>query len=71
MQYNCDGSGPHTNGQVRVLRTSKEPFGSNLHLCHACFNREIAWRRQRNQELGQESHFDLPVWTSLKVYDPV
>jgi len=34
-----------------------------------CFNREIAYRRERNRELSPECAFALPAWESLKVYE--
>lgn len=60
---NCDGSGPHEEGEVRVLPTGER---SNALLCHACFEREIAWRKERNPKVAQP--FDLPEWGSLEVY---
>lgn len=62
---NCDGSGPHTPGQVRVLPTGGT---SNSILCRSCFNREIAFRQDRNRSLGEFAKFALPTWDSLKVY---
>ena len=61
---NCDGSGPHTGPEVRVLPTGKM---SNGIFCRACFSREIAWRIERNKTLGDFAKFDLPTWESLKV----
>lgn len=63
--HNCDGSGPHTAGEVRVLPTSP---GSNAILCRSDYDREIAWRKERNKSLGEFAKFDLPAWDSLKVY---
>lgn len=65
---NCDGSGPCTPGTVKTLPTSKDPWGSNAILCRHCFNHEIAWRKERNRELGKAEQFTLPTWDSLKVY---
>lgn len=61
---NCDGSGPHFGREVRVLPTG----GSNAILCRACYNREIAFRVERNRDLSPDSLFDLPTWTTLKTY---
>jgi hypothetical protein len=51
---NCDGAGPHTVGEVRML-----PYGGdgNLILCKACYARELAYR-------GESS----PSWDSAPVY---
>jgi hypothetical protein len=64
---NCDGSGPCTPGQVRVLPTGGD---SNGILCRACYGREIQFRKERNKELGKSCQFDLPAWDTLKVYQP-
>lgn len=63
--WNCDGGGPHTAGEVRVLPTGEQ---SNGILCRSCFDREIAWRKERNKELSRDAAFDLPLWDDLKVY---
>lgn len=66
MNPNCDGSGPHIlNGEVRVLPTGGD---SNAILCKLCFKREIAFRKERNRDLGKDFQFQLPDWESLKVY---
>jgi hypothetical protein len=62
---NCDGSGPHTQGEVRILPTGPH---SNAILCSQCYIRELAWRRERNKDLAPDVRFDLPTWDSLKVY---
>jgi len=62
---NCDGSGPCGMGEVRVLPTGGD---SNAILCRRCFNREIAFRQDRNRDLAKDCQFDLPSWESLKVY---
>lgn len=63
----CDGSGPCTPGIVRVL-----PYGGdgNLILCLSCFNREIAWRKERNKQLSKDCQFKLPFWNELRIYNP-
>lgn len=63
---NCDGSGPHTTGEVKILSSGG---CSNLILCHACFNRELQWRTKRNIELSTAYQFDLPAWENCKVYE--
>lgn len=62
---NCDGSGPCHPSQVRVLPTGGD---SNGILCRYCFNREIAFRRDRNRDLSKDCQFKLPTWDSLKIY---
>ncbi len=71
MNCNCDGSGPCIlNGEVRVLPLSEErnDSTSNAILCRLCFNREIAFRKDRNKELSEDCQFKLPTWDSLKIY---
>jgi hypothetical protein len=64
---NCDGAGPHKAGQVRVLSTGGD---GNLILCRYCFNREIAFRRDRNRELPVENRWDVEItWDSLPLYN--
>ena len=63
---NCDGSGPCMEGEVRVLPTGGD---SNAILCPRCYRREMAYRRQRNEDLPPDCQFDLPMWHTLKVYD--
>jgi hypothetical protein len=63
--WNCDGSGPHCAGEVRVLPTGGD---SNLILCKNCFNHEIAYREDRNKDLSKDARFKLPTWESLRVY---
>ena len=68
MQNNCDGSGPHTDGDVRVMPTGGD---GNLILCLRCWMRENAWRAERNRELGKDAWFDLVEWQNAKVYETV
>lgn len=62
---NCDGSGPHAAGQVRLLPMGG---GGNGILCKKCFYKEIAYRKDRNKDLGEFAKFDLPTWESLEIY---
>ena len=63
---NCDGSGPCImGGEVRVLPTGGD---SNGILCKLCFNREIAFRKERNRTLGEDYKFKIPKWETLEVY---
>ena len=66
----CSGSGPHTGTEVRVLPHSKLPLHGNDILCRACFNREIAYRRERNQSRLHPvaAPFDLPNWEDLEIF---
>lgn len=65
---NCDGAGPHEGGEVRRLPWGENQDGASI-LCRRCFAAEIAFRRERNQELDPRCRYDLPSWESLKVYD--
>lgn len=65
---NCDGSGPHYAGQVRVLPLSTNPVHGNAILCEKCFRNEMLWRYSRNRELATDAQFDLPEWESLEIY---
>jgi len=67
---NCDGSGPHSGEQVRVLPTGGD---SNAILCFSCYRREMNFRAYRNSkaakpQLSDDAKFKLPPWESLKVY---
>jgi hypothetical protein len=63
--YNCDGSGPHSEGEVKLMPTGGS---GNLILCHNCWNHELAYR---NSEMGEFAQFDLPLWSQGKVYETV
>ncbi len=69
---NCDGQESRPtcsdNNEVRVLPWGTEPGHGNSILCHNHFDKEIAWRKERNRELGVEAQYDLPKWDSLRVY---
>lgn len=68
----CGGHCQRETGEVRVLPISRDPHHGNVILCRACFEREIAWRKERNRELPADAllAFALPKWEDLKVYDP-
>lgn len=64
----CDASiTPCGSGEVRVLPC----VGGNLNVCRRHFERELAWRRERNKHVA--SPYALPAWESLRelhdVYD--
>jgi len=65
---NCDGSGPHAAGEVRILPVSANPDHGNMILCRNCYHREIAYREDCNKTLASNDQFALPVWDSLKIY---
>ena len=73
MKYNnesnamCDGSGPHDPGRVRLLPGAIPDHG-NMILCRCCFERELAWRRERNRELSKDCAFKLPGWLECAIY---
>jgi len=63
---NCDGNHcRYSTSEVRVLSTGGS---SNAILCRACFEYELAWRKDRNKKLAKEVCFKLPLWESLPVY---
>lgn len=63
--WNCDGSGPHTVGEVKKLPL---PGAANLILCRACWRRELQYRIARNKELAAENRFPLPEWDYAENY---
>lgn len=62
----CDGSGPCTLGEVRVLPIGED---SNAILCRACFWREIDERKHQNGVLRHGLQWETPDWNDLKVYE--
>ena len=67
-QNNCDGSGPHTTGEVRVMPTGGD---GNLILCRQCWENELHYRRDRNRSLAVFAQFDIIAWNDAKVYETV
>ena len=65
----CNGSGPHTAGEVRVMPHSDAPLHGNDILCRACWQRALTDRRERNRSLGDFAQFALPAWETAEVYD--
>jgi len=64
---NCDGDKcTSAAGEVRVLPTGGD---SNAILCRSCFNHEMQFRRERNQDLADDCKFSLPAWETLRVYN--
>lgn len=63
---NCDNDKCRSEeSAVRILPYSG---GGNLILCRACFDHEIAYRRERNHQLTDDCKFLLPTWESLEIY---
>ena len=58
----CDGSGPCSALEVRLLPLGSIPDHGNIILCRYCFEREIAYRRVRNLNLAKDCAFKLPLW---------
>ena len=50
--WNCDGSGPHSAGEVRRYRLGGS---GNLHLCRMC------WARENNYNRGRRLDVRVPV----------
>lgn len=42
---------------------------SNLILCRSCWNRELAYRSDRNRSLGDFAKFALPPFETAKEYE--
>ncbi len=63
--WNCDGSGPHTAGETRLLSMAGD---GNLILCRLCFERERNWRGRRNLDLPENAKHARPQWDDCKVY---
>lgn len=52
--------------EIRVLPTGGD---SNILCSKRGYFREIAYRKERNLELGDSFKFKLPAWEDLKIYD--
>ena len=57
--WDCSGSGPHTKGPVYAMPTGGD---GNMILCHACWNHELEYRKERNADLAEFAKFSLPEW---------
>lgn len=64
--WSCGGSGPHQTGDVRSLPLGG---GSNLILCQFCWNRELVYRRERNESLDKSARFETPDWQDGTLYE--
>lgn len=58
----CDGAGPHAGDELKVLPTGAD---SKAILCHACFNREMIFRRAQN---AKGRNYAIVKYASLKDY---
>ena len=69
LDAECDGSGPHAmlagNPPAAETRRLAVGGGAGMHLCYACYRREIAWRSDRNRSVAVP--FALPAWADLRV----
>jgi hypothetical protein len=65
-QCNCDGSGPHSAGEVRLMPTGGD---GNLILCRQCWFRENTFRLDRNRELANFAKFQIIEWQNAEVYN--
>ncbi len=66
MQNDCCGSGPHSDGEVRIMPSGGD---SNLILCRRCWQHELFYRQDRNRYLGAGMQYKLPAWETAKVYE--
>jgi len=71
MINNCEGNGPCSEGEVRLLPVSNDPHHGNTILCRSCFRETIRWRMDRNKTLSKDTMFSLPTWDRLRVYEEV
>jgi len=61
----CDGIVcREKDGEVRILPVIRSCPGNALHLCRACNDKEIKWRKEK-QAKGYRMF--VPVWSSLRV----
>ena len=61
---NCDGGYCKSeHGETRRLPTGGD---SNALLCYHCYLHEMAYRIERNAELGKAQQYKIPSWESLE-----
>lgn len=64
--WNCDNDKcTHPSGETRLYPLGG---GGNLILCHACWDYENRYRRQRGKESGQPENWPLKNWNSAEPY---
>lgn len=54
--------------EIRALPYGAPDQGGNILVGRQSYEQEIAFRRERNRQLGDSERFDLPTWESLRVY---
>lgn len=54
--------------QTKELRVLPSGGDSNILCGKRGYDREIAYRKERNQTLGDQFKFKLPAWEDLRVY---
>lgn len=62
---NCDGAGPHNEGEVRLYPIGG---GGNLILCHTCWANENKFNYNRGRETGEPGNFPQHNWFEAKIY---
>lgn len=70
-----DGCEGQPGGEVRLLPYSSDPHYGMV-LCRSCYEQQIQYRRERNQELDPDATWDqniyaCPKWTDLQIYKPL
>ena len=71
MKYqnpDCDGDKCRKSVAGEGVRLLPIGGSANIIVCRACYEHEIAYRRERNAELGKDCQYDLPSWDSLTKY---
>lgn len=70
VNNNCNGSGPHAIGVVKIMRHgAKGTMSGNDILCRTCWYKEIVYRKMRNKDLADFAKFDLPTWQDAEIYE--
>ena len=64
----CDGAGPCSGYQVRRVPTC-ESGETAVILCESCFDKEMAWRRERNEDLERQNRLPIPRFSECELYD--
>ena len=60
----CDGRCYRENVEVAKLRHSEEPHHGNSILCHQCWDYEMSWRKDRNEDLGNFAQYEILSWAT-------
>lgn len=67
MNY-CD-HGHETRGEIRRLPLGMDPHHGALLVCHAHYQQEMAYRRERGRETGMDK-WTFPAWATLATDQP-